>query len=162
MAMTAYMNLEGMNQGKIEGGCTQSGRESMILVFGVDHNVEIPKDTHTGLPTGQRIHHPLLITKEIDKSSPLLYQACCSGEQFKEVSLSYYRINEKGQEEHYYSIKLQNAIIVSMRTYKPLTFLEENKPYKDMEDVQFTYEKIIWTYESDGIESEDSWKTPKA
>ncbi|MGM0417343.1 MAG: Hcp family type VI secretion system effector [Thermodesulfobacteriota bacterium] len=162
MAMTGYMKLEGKNQGEIKGGCTQEGREDMILVYGISHHIEIPKDTHTGLPTGQRIHHPFLITKEIDKGSPLLYQACCSGEQFNNVEVDYYRINEKGQEEHYYTVKLQNAIIVSMTTYKPLTFLEQNKPYKDMEDVQFTYEKIIWTYESDGIESEDSWKTPKS
>jgi len=162
MAMTSYLSLEGNNQGKIEGGCTQSGREGMLLIFNVEHNVEIPRDPHTGLPTGQRIHHPLCVTKEIDKASPLLYQACTSGERFREVKLDYYRINDKGQEEHYFTVKLQKAIIVSMKSYKPMTFLEENKPYKDMEEVQFTYEKIIWTYEADGIESEDSWLSPKS
>ena len=76
----------------------------------------------------------------------------------KEVVLKQYRIDEKGAEEHYYTIKLENAIIVEMQEYNPLTFMEENKPYKDMERVFFTYEKIIWTYEPDGIETEDSWK----
>ena len=32
---------------------------------------------------------------------------------------------------------------------------------KHMEDVSFTYRKISWTWVLDGIESEDSWVTPK-
>ncbi|MDA3786918.1 MAG: Hcp family type VI secretion system effector [Desulfobacula sp.] len=157
MAMTSYLTLEGKEQGAIAGDCPQVDKEDSILVYSIDHRVEIPRDTHTGLPTGQRIHKPLQITKHKDRSSPLLYGACCSGEQMKLVHLKQYRINEKGVEEHYFSIKLENAIIVEMQEYNPLTFLEENKPYKDMEVVYFTYEKIIWTYEPDGIESEDSW-----
>lgn len=162
MAMTSYMKLEGKTQGNIEGDCSQTGREGMILIYRVKHDVEIPRDVHTGLPTGQRIHHPLVVTKHFDKGTPKLYQACTSGEQFKTVELQYFRINEKGQEEHYFTIKLENAILVSMQAYKPLTFLEENKPYHDMEELQFTYSKIIWTYVPDGIEAEDDWKAPKA
>lgn len=30
-----------------------------------------------------------------------------------------------------------------------------------MEDIALTYEKIVWTWEPDGIEAEDSWLTPK-
>ncbi len=158
MAMTSYLTLEGKEQGAIAGDCAQEGKEDSILVYSIDHRVEIPRDTHTGLPTGQRIHKPLQIIKHKDKSSPLLYGACCNGEQMKEVVLKQYRIDEKGTEEHYYTIKLENAIIVEMQEFNPLTFMEENKPYKDMETVYFTYEKIIWTYEPDGIETEDSWK----
>jgi len=29
-----------------------------------------------------------------------------------------------------------------------------------MEDMSFTYQDIIWTYEPDGIESQDSWLVP--
>lgn len=162
MALTGYLSLSGTTQGDIKGDCTQAGREDKILVYAFEHSLEIPKDTHTGLPTGQRIHNPLSITKHIDKASPLLYQACSSGEQFKNVELQFYRINPEGKEELYYTIKLETAIIVSIKTYKPMTLLEQSRPYHDMEEVQFTYEKIIWTYETDGIESEDSWKTPKA
>lgn len=161
MAMTSYMSLEGANQGGIMGDCTQAGREDMILVYDVRHEIEIPRDTHTGLPTGQRIHHPLAITKHIDKSSPQLMQACSSGEQLTNVELQFFRINDAGQEEHYYTIKLERAIIVQMKNYKPMTFLPENKPYHDMEEVWFTYEKIIWTCVTDGIEAEDDWKAPK-
>lgn len=162
MANTMYLKVKGANQGDMKGDCSQSGREDSILVYSLDHAVEIPRDTHTGMPTGQRIHLPLKIQKHKDQASPLLYQACCSGERITEFELDFYRINDKGQEEHYYTIKLENAIIVEMREYTPLTFLAENKPYRDMEEVSFSYEKIVWTYEPDGIEAEDDWNTPKS
>ncbi len=55
MAMTGYLTLEGKNQGKIEGDCTQKGREKTILVYAIKHGVEIPRDSLSGLPTGQRV-----------------------------------------------------------------------------------------------------------
>ncbi len=159
MAMTSYLKVTAKDQGEIKGDCTQSGREDLILVYSIDHAVEIPRDTHTGLPTGSRMHKPFQIVKHKDLSSPKLFQACCRGEQV-ETELKFYRITDAGKEEHYFTIKLEEAIIVEMQEYNPITFLEENKPYKDMETVSFTYSKIIWTYEPDGIETEDSWKTP--
>lgn len=161
MAMTSYLKVTAKDQGEIKGDCAQEGREDLILVYGFDHKVTIPRDTHTGLPTGQRVHKPLEIVKHKDKSTPGLFQACCSGEQM-DIEMNFYRITDAGKEEHYFTIKLETAIIVEMQEYNPLTFLSENEPYKDMEKVMFTYEKIIWTYEPDGIETEDSWKTPKA
>ncbi len=160
MAMTSYMTLTGASQGAIEGDCTQTGRENQILVYAADHSIEIPRDQHTGLATGQRIHNPFSVTKHIDKATPKLQQACTTGENMTNVEIDFYQINPKGQEEHYFTIKLENAIIVQTRIYKPMTFLSENKPYHDMEEIQFTYEKIIWTYEPDGVEAEDDWKNP--
>ncbi len=162
MPMTSYLTLEGKNQGKIEGDCTQKGREKTILVYAVSHQIEIPRDKLTGLPTGQRIHKPLTVTKHTDPATPLLYQACASGEQMKKWQLDYYHINDKGQEELYYQVQLENAIVVSINHYKPMTFVEENKPYHDMEEVSFTYEKITWSHKVANKEAIDNWKEPKA
>ena len=53
MALTSYMKVKGKSQGEIKGDCTQSGdKKDTMLIYQVDHLVEIPKDTHTGLPTG--------------------------------------------------------------------------------------------------------------
>lgn len=38
-------------------------------------SVTTPRDAASGLPTGKRQHKPLVITKELDKSSPLLMEA---------------------------------------------------------------------------------------
>jgi type VI secretion system secreted protein Hcp len=161
MSMPCHLSLTGKNQGKIEGSCDLSGREGTILVYALDHLIEIPRDTHTGLPTGKRIHMPMTVTKEVDKSSPKLYQALTSGEQLSEVVLDFYRISPQGNEEKYLTTKLENAIIVSMEAFFPETFIPANEPFKHMEKVSFTYEKIIWTWQPDGIEAEDSWKAPK-
>ena len=158
MALTAYMAVKGKSQGDMKGDCPQGGdKKDKILVYAVHHNVEIPKDTHTGLPTGQRIHHPLTITKAMDCASPMLYKACCSGEQC-DVELDYYRIKPDGTEEKYFTVKLEEAIVVTMEHDTPLTFLPENKPYRDMEKVSFTYSKITWTYNDGNIEYVDNWK----
>ncbi|WP_108650359.1 type VI secretion system tube protein TssD [Dongshaea marina] len=158
MALTMYMSVNGKNQGEIKGGCTQAGEKlDKVLVYAFDHNVEIPKDTHTGLPTGQRIHHPLTITKARDVASPKLLKACTSGEQCT-VNIDFYDIDTDGTEKKYYSIQLDEAIIVNRNTNTPHTFLEENKPYKDMEQVSFTYSKITETFMDGNIEVMDSWK----
>ncbi|KML54605.1 type VI secretion protein [Burkholderia cepacia] len=161
MPMPCYLTLEGQNQGKIEGSVEVSGHEGKILVQAVDHPIEIPKSPQTGLPTGKRIHFPLKLTKELDKSSPKLSQALASGEQMKSVVLEFYRITKEGREEKYYTIKLENAIVMSIKAWTPNCLDQENQQFGHMEDVSFTYEKITWTYEPDGIEAEDSWSKPK-
>jgi type VI secretion system secreted protein Hcp len=162
MPLTGYLTLEGNNQGKMEGDCPQKGREKTILVYGVDHTVEIPRDPNTGLPTGQRLHRPLTITKHTDPATPLLFQACTSGESMKKWQLDYYQINDKGQEELYYQVSLENAIVVTIRHYKPNTLDEANKQFKDMEDVSFTYEAITWEHKVANKQAVDKWKEPKS
>lgn len=157
MALTSYMKVTGKKQGEIKGDCTQGGdKKDKVLLYAMDHNVEIPKDTHTGLPTGQRIHNPFKVIKHKDKASPKLFQATCTGEQCT-VEIDFYRIDATGAEVNYYKIKMEEAIVVDMREYTTLTFLPENKPYMDMEEVSFTYSKITWTYTDGNIEYTDSW-----
>jgi hypothetical protein len=83
-----------------------------------------------------------------------------TGEHLKNVRIKFYKIDKTGTEMHYYSIDLQDAIIVDIKTWSPISFLPESAPYSFMEEVSFVYRKIVWTYEEGGIESEDSWKAP--
>lgn len=161
MPMPGYMSVNGQTQGNIEGSCTIEKHEGKILVQGVDHTIEIPKSIQTGLPTGKRIHGPLTITKEIDKSSPKLFQALTSGEQLTDAKLEYYRISAQGKEELYYTVEIKNAIVTAVRKYMPICLAVENKTMGHMEEVSFTYETIIETFTPDGIEAQDSWTNPK-
>lgn len=157
MPVPINLTLTGAKQGKIEGSCQIKGRVGTILVEAVEHNIEIPRSPQTGLPTGKRVHGPLTVTKEIDKSSPKLFQALCTGEQMTSVEIDWYRISKEGVEEKYFTTKLQNAIIVDIRTWMPNALRPDDSQLGHMEDVSFTYEKIIWTWVKDGIETEDSW-----
>ena len=162
MPMPIHLKLKGTKQGAIEGSCTMKGREKSILVQGLEHSIDIPKSPQTGLPTGKRVHGALTIIKEVDKSSPKLLQALCSGEQLTEVDLDFYRIKPSGEEEKYYTIKLTNAIIVGVKTWFPNCLQSETTAFGHMEDISFTYKSIRWTWAPDGIEAEDSWDAPKA
>ena len=160
MPMPTHMTLEGEMQGEIQGSCDMEGREDTILVYKVEHEIHIPRDPQSGQPSGKRIHGPFTIVKEYDKASPKLYQALATGERMKKVTIKYFRIDPTGVEEHYFTHEFETAIVVSMRAYYPLTFVDESEPFRHMEEVSFTYDKIKWTWEVDGIEAEDSWKKP--
>jgi type VI secretion system secreted protein Hcp len=161
MPMPFYMTLEGTAQGAIEGSCDQTGREGTILCQAFQHDISIPRDPQTGQPSGLRVHNPLVVTKFYDKASPKLYQALTSGERMTDVTMKWYRIDNAGIEEHYFTIKLEDAIVVSIKPYVPNCLDPHYESYGHMEDVAYTYRKIIWTWEPDGIESEDDWRVRK-
>ena len=161
MPMPAHMTVEGENQGAIEGSCEMQGREKTILVEAFEHRVRIPRDPQSGLSTGKRMHESMTVTKVYDKATPKLYQALCTGEHLKNVTIKWYRIDPAGQEEHYFTHVLEDAIVVSMHPYMPNCLDPKTESFTHMEDVEFSYKKIRWTWEPDGIESEDSWIMPK-
>ena len=72
MALAAYLTIVAERQGPIHGSVTQRGRENKILVIAVQHEIVAPRDPQSGIPTGKRMHKPFNVTKELDRSSPLL------------------------------------------------------------------------------------------
>ncbi|VVE52164.1 type VI secretion protein [Pandoraea horticolens] len=161
MPMPCYLSLTGDKQGKIEGSCSVRGHEGKILVQAMKLRVELPKNEQTGAPSSVRRHVGMSIVKEIDKSSPKLFQALCSGEQMSEVLLEFWRFTSGGTEEKYYTIKLQNAAVFEAEDWVPNVLLPENEKLGHMESIGFSYQKIVWTWIKDGIESEDSWTAPR-
>lgn len=161
MPMPSHLELTGNNQGKIDGSCTQQGRENTILVEAFNHEIYIPRDPQTGHPVGKRVHNSFSVVKTYDKASPKLYQALATGERFSQVILKWYRIDPTGAEEHYFTHQLQDAIIVSIRPWMPNCLDPATESFSHMEEVSFVYRKIIWTWEPDGIESDDDWEIPK-
>jgi type VI secretion system secreted protein Hcp len=162
MAVPGHLTLTGIRQGVIEGSCDMRGREGTILVEQFDHQVTIPSDPQSGLPTGKRVHKPFKICKYFDKASPKIYQALVTGERMSQVQIKWYRINPGGEEEHYFTHTLEDAIIIDVSPYMPNCLEAAKEQFQHMENVSFTYRKIIWTWVPDGIESEDDWKVPGA
>lgn len=156
MPMPGSLIITGEEQGKIEGSCELEELENTILVQAFDHVVEIPTDER-GVASGRRVHRPITITKEIDKSTPMLYQALCTNELLTDVTLNWYRLDGAGDFELYYSMEMQNAFITRIHPWVPNVLEPRNSALKHMEDVSLSYEKIIWTWEEDGIEYEDQW-----
>jgi len=162
MPMQGYMKLKGQKTGEIKGSVTQKGREGQIAFIAFDHSVISPRDAATGLPTGKRMHKPIVITKEIDKSTPLLYKVLVNNENLSEVEFLFWRPAGTGSEVQYYTIKLTNANIASMKTFFPNTRIPLNSPLNHMDEVAFTYQKIEWTWKDGGITADDDWEAPVA
>jgi type VI secretion system secreted protein Hcp len=167
MALNAYLKLKGQNSGDVKGSVTQKGREDTIMVHAYTHEIVTPRDAASGLPTGKRMHKPLTITKEIDKSSPILYSILVNNENITEFELQFWKPQIKaasgvGSEVQFYTIKLVNANISQMHEYVLDNKIPANMPIPPMETVSFTYQKIEWTWVDGGITANDDWEAPVA
>ncbi len=165
MALNAYLKLKGQKQGAINGSVTQKGRENSIMVIAVSHEIVSPRDAASGLPTGKRMHKPFVITKELDKSSPLLYNALVNNENVPEWKLDFWTPQIKattgvGSEVQHYTVELKNANIASVSFRMLNNKNPELTRYAEYEEVAFTYQKIIWTWKDGGVTAEDDWETP--
>ncbi|MBV9673986.1 MAG: type VI secretion system tube protein Hcp [Verrucomicrobia bacterium] len=157
MALTAYLKLSGSKQGEITGSVTQRGREGQILVIAANHEVAYSKDFATGLPTGKRQHKPFSITKEVDKSSPFLYQAMINNEDFKIWELRFWTSLASGMEEQYYTVKLTDALIADLVFHMPNSRNPDLSKYPEYEEVSFTYKKIQWLWTDNNLSAQDDW-----
>lgn len=169
MPTPAYLTIEGSTQGAITSGTFtqdsvgnvyQEGHEDEILVEAFSHQVTIPRDPQSGQPTGQRVHKALVITKVFDKCSPLLYTALTTGEMLTDCQLKFYRTSSDGQQEHYFTIQLEDAIIVDIKSYMPNCQDPGQAHFTNLEDIAFSYRKITWTHEAAGTSGSDDWRAP--
>jgi type VI secretion system secreted protein Hcp len=162
-----YMSIEGSTQGKITEGATtpesvgniyQNGHEDETMVKAFTHNIMVPRNTTTGQPTGQRTHNPLIVTKMIDKSSPLLYNALTTGETLTKVELKWYRTSYAGKPEHYYTMVLEDAVITDMEATMAAQEEAGTAQVVPVEKVSFSYRKVSWRHETASTSGEDDWR----
>ena len=153
MSTNAYLLLKGKKLGFISSGVAseesigtdyRTEMADQILIRNFSHQIIAPRDVQSGLPTGRpAVHKPLMISKLVDKSSPLIMGALNSGEQLTTFELVWYRSSpETGSDEPYYAIALEEAVVVDVQT--------NNNPETDnslhVEDVYFAYQRITWTH----------------
>ncbi|MBU2918683.1 type VI secretion system tube protein Hcp [Psychrosphaera sp. F3M07] len=159
MTMLGFLSITGTEQGVIQGGSTHEDNLDDIEILKLDHQVEIPSGSKTQLSAGQPIHGGIKINKIIDKSTPKLAQALCTREVLSEVSIAYYQHTQSGTRELAYKIVLKNALITKITSWTPHFFETQEEQYRLMEDVVLSYEKILWSWGSEGdVEYEVSSK----
>jgi type VI secretion system secreted protein Hcp len=160
MALNAYLKLKGQKTGEIKGSVTQKGREGKIMVIAMSHEIISPRDPASGLPTGKRMHKPMLITKELDKATPLLYNVLVNNENVQEWELQFWRPSATGAEQQHFTVKLTNGNIASIAQRMPNNKNPELMKYETYEEIAFTYQKIEWTWTDGGITAMDDWESP--
>ena len=165
MALNAYLKLKGQKQGEIKGSVTQKGREGKIMVVAMKHDIVSPRDAASGLPSGKRMHKPLVVTCELDKSTPLLYNALVTNENLSEWELQFWTPQLRatagtGAEVQHYLIKLTNANISEINFNMQNNKNPELMRYAETLDYHFTYQAIEWTWNDGGITASDDWESP--
>jgi type VI secretion system secreted protein Hcp len=165
MALNAYLKLKGQKQGEIKGSVTQKGREGKIMIIAVHHEIVSPRDVASGQATAKRMHQPFVVTKEVDKSSPLLYTAMIGNENLTEWELQFWRpattsVAGAGVEKQHYTVKLINARVASMAFTLPNNKNPELSKLVEYEEVAFVYQKIQWTWVDGGLTAADNWMVP--
>jgi type VI secretion system secreted protein Hcp len=123
---------------------TKHGAFGTIVLTGLTHEISSPRDPASGLPTGKRQHKPITITKEFDRTTPLLLSALVTNETLTSVLIG---LERNGQQ--FATIKLTNASASNYVTHG-LT-----------EKWSFTYQKIEWDWLGNGgVSAEDDWESP--
>jgi type VI secretion system secreted protein Hcp len=122
-----------------------------------------PRDVHTGLATGKRQHSPLLIIKEVDTSSPNLFEHCASGSQLiPKITFNFSNTDGKGTPQPFGTIVLTSAIVVSCTRgiIQPGKITLSSAPRKNiLEEIKFIYQQIEWTYMNGNKMTDDSWSS---
>ena len=162
MALNAYLRLKGQKSGDIKGSVTQKGRENSIMVIAVSHSMTSPRDMASGLTTGKRQHQPLVITKELDKSSVLLWNMLVTNENISSFELQFWAPSTGGagvgSEVQNYKVKLTNASIVRIDFHMLNNKNPDLAKFAEYEEIAFNYQKIEWTWNDGGITAGDDWE----
>ena len=154
---TVFMKVTGQKQGAIPGEVTQKGREGLHSLLAYSHEITIPRDPVSGLPTGKRQHQPFRIVKLLNQGSPQLMTALTTGENLTSVVIDVWTPTAVGAEVKLMTYTLTNAHIVSLRPWMPNKSDASAQTYPPAEEIAFTYQRITVLYQPGGIESSDDW-----
>jgi type VI secretion system secreted protein Hcp len=161
MTTPAYMWLKDDGGVDIKGSSTVQGREGSIEIIGFSHGVNLPVDSNSGKITGTRAHSAMSLEKEFDASTPYLYKAAAKGQTLKSAELRWYRINNAGQEEAYFTMLLEGVKVTGVDPGMPDTPTVEISEINHIESVSVMYERITWHY-AGNIKFTDDWNKPFA
>jgi type VI secretion system secreted protein Hcp len=158
MAVQIYVTITGAKQGAFKGESTQKGRENMIPGVAFAYGVTVPHDIATGQASGKRQHQPVVFTKEWGASSPQFYVSAFTNEVLTSVVLNFFVTRANGVQQLDHTVKLTNAIIVSVQ--QSLHLPQQGGPVidsRELEEISFTFQKIDITSISGGTEAVDDW-----
>ncbi len=159
MAETVHLYLKA-NGTDIQGESEQKslGRENSIECLSFRDSVRTAREVGSSLATGRRTYEPLIITKRIDKSSPLIAKALCNNEVIEGV-FKFFRPSPTGDgtTEQFFTVAIKQGRISHVLRQSPDTFdpAAANRP--PSEEIGFVFHTIKWTYTNGGVEHEDTW-----
>lgn len=101
MAEPIYLTLTGKNQGLISAGCSTIDSIGNRHQIGHENEIQVISLNSGSFRVQNAAYQPIMFTKLIDKSSPLLSVSLDSNEILEAVFI-FYRTSRHGQIEKYY------------------------------------------------------------
>lgn len=127
-----------MKIGDIKGESTDDKHRDWISLLSFSQGLESKTRSAAGrMGMSKPEFQDLVITKSLDRSSPLLMSMAVSGEVIPEVILELTGADRNS----YYIIKMENAMITSITSGGECT-----PDCRAMEEVSFNYTRITWEY----------------
>lgn len=139
MAFDSFIKIDG-----IPGESSDDKHKDWIELISYDHRIEQPASStasSVGGATAERVNHGSFnFVHQLDKATPKLLEACCTGKHIKEVTIEFCRAG--GDKVKYMEIKLEQ-VLISAVTENGASTGESGFP---SETVSLSYGKIKWTY----------------
>jgi type VI secretion system Hcp family effector len=160
-ATEIYCTVTGAVQGPFQGDPGTHGN-NQIAVYALTQQLTRTFDPGTGHVIGEQQHSPLIIVKELDKSSIQFFQAAATNETLHSVICNFYRTGGGasggaggGAMRAYFRITLTNAAIVEIKDSGD--GVNGAAQGDERERISLTYQKIVLTDLDSNTSSSDDW-----
>lgn len=139
MAFDTFIKIDG-----IPGESSDEKHSEWIEVIQYDHKIDQPASStasSVGGATAERVNHGTFnFTHQLDKATPKLLEACCTGKHIKEITVEFCRAG--GDKIKYMEIKMEQVLISKVEN----TGASTSEIGYPTEKVSLSYGKIKWTY----------------
>lgn len=162
MPSSAYLFMTDHQGHDIKSAVKIKGREGSAEIHSFSYGVDVPSDANSGVLMGVREHQQVVLGKNFDAASPILFNICCKGITLQKLRLEWFRINPQGKEQNYFSHHFSQVNIVSYRQHMPHVKNQANKHYGHQEEIALRFQKIELVYPDGNISASDDWLENRA
>lgn len=149
MGMNAFLSIP-----NVKGSARQKHVLDKIVVRGAVADANAQIDFKTGRPTKDKVRHkPLVVTKEIDRASPQLYEALKNKTKYNMVTLEFWRMPPGGGgEQNYYTLVMNDVTVVGIKLVMPNNRRPENELVPELEELSLSYGSIGYSFKAGGAQ----------
>jgi type VI secretion system secreted protein Hcp len=141
-----YLKLSGPD---LKGESADKDHDQWIEITSWNHSISQPKSgsaSTAGGHTAERTEHgDMALVKDLDSSSPLLYQAVSGGTTFQTAQIEFFRDAGDGKRVKYLEIQLKNVLIARIVATIDGTALPS-------ETLSLRYAAVQWKYQKQNID----------
>ncbi len=172
--------LQVIGDAQLHGGQAGFGSDKSIHAYQYSLSGQSGSSSH---PTGKRQHPPFTIIKEVDQTSPAMYQAAAAGmtgnRPTPKLHINFYKTSAQGKPQHYFTIILTDAALggirrmphhatdrveyraggnpVILKALPPHPSRHSNPRTHELEEISLTFAKIEVTWTSGAGAASDDW-----